>query len=247
MPSLRCFVVDDEPLAVKMLENFIARTPFLELVASFTDPVLALSEMRTQAPDLVFLDIQMPDLSGMELSRMVPAGTRIIFTTAFKQYAFESYEVSALDFLLKPIRYQKFLEAAEKARQWFALVEGAEAAEAAAGSSPGQQDSIFVKSEGQLRKVAFTDIKYVEGMKDYVLLHLCSEKRPLVTHITMKAVEELLPAGAFMRVHRSYIVALDKIDSVSGTNDISIGDTFIHVSDAYRAAFEEYLSQRMLR
>ena len=114
MTSLRCFVVDDEPLAVKMLENFIARTPFLELVASFTDPVLALSEMRTQAPDLVFLDIQMPDLSGMELSRMVPAGTRIIFTTAFKQYAFESYEVSALDFLLKPIRYQKFLEAAEK-------------------------------------------------------------------------------------------------------------------------------------
>jgi DNA-binding LytR/AlgR family response regulator len=142
---------------------------------------------------------------------------------------------------------QRLLEAAEKARQWFALVEGAEAAEAAAGGNSGQQDSIFVKSEGQLRKVAFTDIKYVEGMKDYVLLHLCSEKRPLVTHITMKAVEELLPAGSFMRVHRSYIVALDKIDSVSGTNDISIGDTFIHVSDAYRANFEEYLSQRMLR
>ena len=155
--------------------------------------------------------------------------------------------MSALDFLLKPIRYQKFLEAAEKARQWFSLVEGAEAAEAANSAASGQQDSIFVKSEGQLRKVAFTDIKYVEGMKDYVLLHLCSEKRPLVTHITMKAVGELLPAGAFMRVHRSYIVALDKIDSVSGTNDISIGDTFIHVSDAYRAAFEEYLSQRMLR
>ncbi|MCR5351441.1 MAG: LytTR family DNA-binding domain-containing protein [Bacteroidales bacterium] len=246
MKELRCMVVDDEPLAVKMLENFISKTSFLSLEASFTDPVAALEAIRTQRPQLVFLDIQMPDLNGMELSRMIPEGTRVIFTTAFKDYAFDSYEVSALDFLLKPIRYQKFLEAAEKARQWFTLVAGAEAAETVP-DGPAQQDSIFVKSEGQLRKVAFSDIQYVEGMKDYVLLHICSEKRPLVTHITMKAVEELLPAGAFMRVHRSYIVALDKIDSVSGTNDISIGDTFIHVSDAYRVAFEEYLSQRMLR
>ena len=108
MKKLRCIVVDDEPLAVKMLEGFIARTPFLELAASFNDPVLALSEIRNIGPELVFLDIQMPDLDGMELSRMLPSETRVIFTTAFKQYAFESYEVSALDFLLKPIRYQKF-------------------------------------------------------------------------------------------------------------------------------------------
>jgi len=243
MKVLHCMVVDDEPLAVKMLENFISKTSFLVLDASFTDPVAALEAIRGRRPELVFLDIQMPDLNGMELSRMVPDGTRIIFTTAFKDYAFDSYSVSALDFLLKPIRYQKFLEAAEKARQWFFLVEGA--AEPSPGA-PQQQDSIFVKSDGQLRKVAFSDIRYVEGMKDYVLLHLCSEKRPLVTHITMKAVEELLPDN-FMRVHRSYIVALDKIDSVSGTNDISIGDAFIHVSDAYRASFEQYLSQRMLR
>ena len=248
MKALRCMVVDDEPLAVKMLENFISKTSFLSLEASFTDPVAALQAIRSRQPQLVFLDIQMPDLNGMELSRMVPEGTRIIFTTAFKDYAFDSYEVSALDFLLKPIRYQKFLEAAEKARRWFELLESVEsAAEQPAGSASAQQDSIFVKSEGQLRKVAFSDIRYVEGMKDYVLLHLCSEKRPLVTHITMKAVEDLLPAGVFMRVHRSYIVALDKIESIGGSYDISIGDTFIHVSDAYRAAFEEYLSQRMLR
>ena len=241
MTSLRCFVVDDEPLAVRMLENFIARTPFLELAASFTDPVLALSEMRTQAPDLVFLDIQMPDLSGMELSRMVPAGTRIIFTTAFKQYAFESYEVSALDFLLKPIRYQKFLEAAEKAREWFALKEAASAAPAAAVAPAAVQTSTFFKADGALRKVEFDDILFVEGMKDYVMVFLASQKQPLVTHVTMKGMEEMLPAGQFMRIHRSFIVALDKVSSVSPTGDVKVGDRLLHVSDAYREAFDGYL------
>ena len=239
MTSLRCFVVDDEPLAVKMLENFIARTPFLELVASFTDPVLALSEMRTQAPDLVFLDIQMPDLSGMELSRMVPPGTRIIFTTAFKQYAFESYEVSALDFLLKPIRYQKFLEAAEKAREWFTLKEAATAAPTAPVSEA--KTSTFFKVDGALRKVEYDDILFVEGMKDYVMVFLASQKQPLVTHVTMKGMEEMLPAGQFMRIHRSFIVALDKVASVSGTGDVKVGDRLLHVSDAYREAFDAYL------
>ena len=244
MTSLRCFVVDDEPLAVKMLENFIARTPFLELVASFTDPVLALSEMRTQAPDLVFLDIQMPDLSGMELSRMVPPGTRIIFTTAFKQYAFESYEVSALDFLLKPIRYQKFLEAAEKAREWFALKEAATAAPAA--PAPEAKTSTFFKVDGALRKVEYDDILFVEGMKDYVMVFLASQKQPLVTHVTMKGMEEMLPAGQFMRIHRSFIVALDKVASVSGTGDVKVGDRLLHVSDAYREAFDAYLREHSI-
>ena len=239
MTSLRCFVVDDEPLAVKMLENFIERTPFLELAGSFTDPVLALSEIRTQAPQLVFLDIQMPDLSGMELSRMIPDGTRIIFTTAFKQYAFESYEVSALDFLLKPIRYQKFLEAAEKAREWFTLKEAA-AATPAAGSET--KTSTFFKVDGALRKVELSDILFVEGMKDYVMVYLASQRQPLVTHVTMKAMEEMLPAG-FMRIHRSFIVALDKVASVSGTGDVKVGDRLLHVSDAYRDAFDTYLRE----
>ena len=243
MTSLRCFVVDDEPLAVKMLENFIERTPFLELAGSFTDPVLALSEIRTQAPQLVFLDIQMPDLSGMELSRMIPDGTRIIFTTAFKQYAFESYEVSALDFLLKPIRYQKFLEAAEKAREWFTLKE---AASSAPSSAPEAKTSTFFKVDGALRKVELSDILFVEGMKDYVMVYLASQKQPLVTHVTMKGMEEMLPAGQFMRIHRSFIVALDKVSSVSGTGDVKVGDRLLHVSDAYRDAFDTYLREHSI-
>ncbi len=247
MSPLRCIVVDDEPLAVKMLENYISRTAFLELEASFTDPVAALEAIRDRQPQLAFLDIQMPDLNGMELSRMVPPQTRVVFTTAFKQYAFDSYEVSALDFLLKPIRYQKFLEAAEKALRWFELLEAAAKAPQATLDPHDGKTSVFVKSDGQFRKVEFSDIRYVEGMKDYVLLHLCSERQPIVTHITMKAVEELLPAASFMRVHRSFIVSLDKIDSIGGSYDISMGDTLVHVSDAYKPSFEQYLSQRMLR
>ena len=121
MKTLTCMIVDDEPLAVKMLEDFVSRTPYLRLAASFNDPVLALSTLCESPVDVLFLDIQMPDLDGLNLSRMVPPSTRVIFTTAFKEYAFDSYEVNALDFLLKPIRYHKFLGAAEKARQWFEM------------------------------------------------------------------------------------------------------------------------------
>ena len=245
MTSLRCFVVDDEPLAVKMLENFIARTPFLDLAASYTDPVQALSDIKIQAPQLVFLDIQMPDLSGMELSRMVPADTRIIFTTAFKQYAFESYEVSALDFLLKPIRYQKFLEAAEKAREWFSMKEVAEGVTPApATQTPApEKTAVFIKVDGVLRKVELADILYVEGMKDYVMFKLASAREPLVTHMTMKAVEELLPVQSFMRIHRSHIVNLAQVASVTPSGDIKVGGALLHVSDAYRPAFDEYLKK----
>ena len=236
MKALNCIVVDDEPLAVKMLENFISKTSFLALEASFTDPVAALEVIRDRRPQLVFLDIQMPDLNGMELSRMVPDGTRVIFTTAFKQYAFDSYEVSALDFLLKPIRYQKFLEAVQKAQEWFAMKE------ASSASVQEEKASVFIKSDGALRKVDYADILYVEGMRDYVLFHLAGSREPLVTHMTMKAVEELLPPKEFMRIHRSYIVALSHISSVSSGGDLKVGPALLHVSDAYREAFDAYLA-----
>ena len=195
-------IVDDEPLAVKMLEDFVSRTPYLRLAASFNDPVLALSTLRESSVDVLFLDIQMPDLDGLNLSRMVPPGTRVIFTTAFKEYAFDSYEVNALDFLLKPIRYHKFLGAAEKARQWFEM-----------SSVKEERGSLFVRVDSQLRQVEISRILYVTGLKDYVMIYLEGEARPLITHVTMKAMEEMLSTGRFMRVHRSYIVALDKIRS----------------------------------
>lgn len=235
--SLSCIIVDDEPLAVKLLESFVTKTPDLELLASFTDSVEAINAVREQRPDLLFLDIQMPDLNGMELARMLPEGTRIIFTTAFKEYAFESYEVSALDFLLKPIRYNKFLAAVEKARK----------------SSENHQPStvnptLFLKVDSEYRQINIADIIYVAGMKDYVMFYLDGEKRPLVTHLTMKSVEEMLPQQQFMRVHRSYIVALDKIRKVDRNDCIYIGNEdaseIIHVTEAFLPAFQQYLNSK---
>lgn len=229
---LRCAIVDDEPLAVALLENYVSKTPDLELVGSWNDPVQALSGIRTLKPEIVFLDIQMPDLDGLDLSRMVPEGTKVIFTTAFKQYALESYDVYALDFLLKPVSYHKFLASVQKAKEWFEMKNAA-----SSGSQSGSGKVIFFKVDGVLRRVELADICFIEGMKDYVKVYLESETVPLVTHITMKALEEQLPSSDFMRVHRSYIISLGKISSVTPDGDIVIGTRVIHVSDAYKDAF----------
>ena len=232
---MTCMIIDDEPLAVKLLESFVARTPQLQLVGSFTDSVEAIAALRQQHVDLVFLDIQMPDLDGMELAHMLPAETMIIFTTAFKEYAFDSYEVSAVDFLLKPIRYNKFLAAVEKC----------EKRRESPLQAPRGLSTLFIRVDGELRQLQQDDILYVEGMKDYVMFYLQSQQRPLITHLTMKAVEDMLPADRFMRVHRSFIVALDKIRSIDRNDCIYIGQEIIHVTEAYREAFQQYVTQRI--
>jgi len=192
----------------------------------------------------LFLDIQMPDLNGMELAHMIPAETRVVFTTAFKEYAFESYEVSALDFLLKPIRYNKFMVAVEKAKEWFAKSESP----VSQHPSPitNHPSAIFVRVDGELRNITISDIIYVNGMKDYVMFYLDSEPKPLITHLTMKAVEEMLPPEKFLRVHRSYIIAVDKIRKVDRNDCIYIGNEIIHVPDGYQDAFHKFLGTRTI-
>lgn len=239
MNRLRCMIVDDEPLAVKMLENFISRTEGLELVASFNDPLMALESLDELDVELLFLDIQMPDLDGLNLSRQVPSSTKIIFTTAFKQYAYDSYEVSALDFLLKPIRYQKFLSAIEKARQWF------DRNSVSDSNIISRQNSMFIRVDNMLRQIDFDKIVYISGLKDYVSIYLEGERRPVITHLTMKSVEEILPADNFMRVHRSYIIALNKIRAIDRNNCVYIGDEVIRVTDAYREAFLSYVGGKI--
>lgn len=254
--ELSCIIVDDEPLAVKLLESFVQKTPQLRLEASFTDSVEALSWLKEHPVNLAFMDIQMPDMNGMELSHMLPEGTKIIFTTAFKEYAFESYEVSAIDFLLKPIRYNKFIAAVEKARQWFNITESHHGEQQASKTfnvpQPHQEPlpmtatsnktTMFIRVDGELRQISFDRILLVEGMKDYVRFHVEGERLPLTTHMTMKAVEDALPQDAFMRINRSYIVRLDKIQTVDRNLCVYIGDEIIRVTEAYREAFERYCS-----
>lgn len=231
MTPITCIIVDDEPLAVKLLESFVQKTPQLQLEHSFTDSVEALSWLRHHPVQLAFMDIQMPDMNGMELSHMLPEGTKVIFTTAFKEYAFESYEVSAIDFLLKPIRYNKFIAAVEKAEQWFSHQK----------ETLTTPKTLFLRVDGELRQVNFDNILYVEGMKDYVRFHIDGERVPLTTHMTMKAVEDALPTDAFMRINRSYVVRLDKIRTVDRNLCVYIGEEIIRVTDAYRDAFERYV------
>ncbi len=261
--NLTCMIVDDEPLAVRLLESFVNKTPGLELLASFTDSVEAINAIKQHSPNLLFLDIQMPDLNGMELAHMIPETTRIIFTTAFKEYAFESYEVSALDFLLKPIRYNKFLAAVEKAKEWFTVYSLQFTGDLQANSSEpselssvnrkpstvNQSSTIFLKVDGEYRQVALDKIIYVCGMKDYVMFYREGERKALITHLTMKAVEEMLPQQLFMRVNRSYIVALDKIRKVDRNDCIYIGEEgtsaeIIRVTEAYRETFQQYLQSK---
>ena len=236
MKTITCAIVDDEPLAVKLLESFVLRTPQLHLKHAFNDSVEALGWLKEHHVDLVLMDIQMPDLDGMELSHILSGETKVIFTTAFKEYAFESYEVSAVDLLLKPIRYNKFIAAIEKAEHLISLESKNEPADTTA------KKTMFIRIDGELRQVNFEQILYVEGMKDYVRFYLDGESRPLTTHMTMKTVEETLPADTFMRINRSYIVRLDKIRTVDRNLCVYIGNEVIRITDTYREAFARYCS-----
>lgn len=241
MNTISCIIVDDEPLAVKLLESYVNRTPSLRLIGSFTDSVEAVSTLKSTPVQLLFLDIQMPDMSGMELARLLPAESRVIFTTAFKEYAFESYEVCAIDFLLKPIRYSQFLTSIEKALHWFSLPLGQDV-ETKRSETVQESITLFIRVDGEFRQIVIQDIIYVCAMKDYVMFYLTNEHRPLVTHLTMKSVENMLPSKRFMRVNRSFIVSLDKIIKVDRNDCIYIGKEIIHVTDAYRSTFLDYIN-----
>lgn len=243
--KLSCCIIDDEPLAVSLLESYALKTPFLELKGKFNSAILALSFLTDNPVDLLFLDIQMPELNGLEFSRIIGAETRIIFTTAFEQYALDSYKVNALDYLLKPISYPDFLNSANKALQWFELSRKSMESKPMDAPEKSEIESIFVKTEYKLLQISLNKILYIEGLKDYVKIYTEDNPHPILSLMSMKAMEELLPARNFIRVHRSYIVHVDKIKVIE-RNRIIFGKEYIPISENYKARFMEFLGQRSI-
>ncbi len=239
--TLKCAIIDDEPLAAGLLESYAKKTPFLELTGTYGSAVQAMSDLRRQPVDLLFLDIQMPELSGMEFAKLMPKQTKIIFTTAFGQYAIEGYKVQALDYLLKPISYEEFLRASTKALELAQSTEDTSAAPTATSA----ERFIFVKSEYKLVKINFDDILFIEGVKDYVKIYLDNGQKPVMSLMNMKKVEEFLPSPEFMRTHRSYIVHTSKV-TVIDRGRIVFGDNYIPISDSYKEEVQKYLDKHML-
>ena len=238
--TLTCAIIDDEPLAAGLLESYAKKTPFLELTGTYGSAVQAMSDLRQRPVDLLFLDIQMPELSGMEFAKLLPKQTKIIFPTAFGQYAIEGYKVQAIDYLLKPISYEEFLRAANKA------LDMCQPATAPAAATPQDAERyIFVKSEYKLMKVNFDDILFIEGVKDYVKIYLDNGQKPIMSLMNMKKVEETLPSPEFLRTHRSYIVHTDKV-TIIDRGRIVFGDNYIPVSDSYKEDVQKYLDKHLL-
>ena len=228
--TLNCLIVDDEPLALDLLESYVSRTPFLHLIAQCDSAVKALSVIEEEPIDLVFLDIQMPELNGLELSRLVGNKVKIIFTTAFEQYA--------LDYLLKPFNYTEFLRAATKALRWIEMSR-------AENVSTNVPDSIFVKSDYKLIQIQLKDILYIEGLKDYIRIQTEDKEGGILTLMSMKSIEDHLPGDIFIRVHRSYIVNINKIKTIE-RNRIVFGKLYIPISDSYKERFMELLDKRAI-
>lgn len=232
--KLSCITVDDEPLALGLISAFVQQTPFLHLTGQYANGVEALQAIHTQVIHLIFLDIQMPDLNGMELARIISqtnslVQAKIIFTTAYYQFAVEGYKVDALDYLMKPFGYEEFLRAATKGKNYFESNE-----------NQLQETCMFVKSDYKLIRIDFDSILYIESFKDYVKIHLAFPAEPVITLSRLKAIEDKLPPSKFLRIHRSFIVAIHKIDSIS-RNTVQIGKVTLAVGELYRDAFKELM------
>lgn len=238
--KISCIAVDDEPMALNLVESYVEKTPFLELKKKCSSAIEAMEFMKTEPVDLLFLDIQMPDLTGIEFSKMLPKETRVIFTTAFDQYALEGFKVEALDYLLKPFDYAEFLAAANKANTWFSLVKGKQQT-----ILSSEKEFLFVKSEYKQLRIKLSDVLYFEGLKDYIKIWLKDNPKPILTLMSLKSLEEELPDTQFMRVHRSFIVSLKNIEVIE-RSQIIINKQHITVSEQYKPKFLEFVNKNSL-
>ena len=235
---IQCIAIDDEPLALQQMASYIEKTPYLELVTSFESALQAIDWLQENKADLMFVDINMPDLSGMEFVKSLQLPPKVIFTTAHGEYALEGFRVDAIDYLLKPIGYPDFLRAVEKARERMGTVEQFIA------QIERDEKFLFVKSEYKILRIDMADIRYIEGMREYVRIHM-ENQNPVMVLTSMKKMEAFLPGDRFMRVHRSYIVNLRKVHTIERMR-IVFDKVFIPVSEQYKSAFQDFLDKNFL-
>ena len=234
--TITCAIIDDEPLAAGLLESYARKTPYLYLSGTYNSAITAMKDLRENPVQLLFLDIQMPELSGIEFAKILPKETKVIFTTAFPQYAVEGYKVNALDYLLKPISYDDFLKSTDKALEWFSVLMKQDVYR--------RDRFMFVKSDYKLQRISLDDILYIEGLKDYVRFYLKNGDR-IMSLMSMKKLEEYLPRPEFLRTHRSYIVHMTETPLVDRFR-IVFGETYIPISENYKDDVQNYFDQHPL-
>lgn len=231
--------IDDEPLALQLVTGYIEKTPGLKLVGKFDNPIDATEFLRDTKVDLIFVDIQMPDLSGIEFTRLMEKGPKVIFTTAYEKYALEGYKLEVVDYLLKPFSYEEFLTAVQKVQKILNLEQKALI------KVDANNEFLFLKSDYKIKRINFNDILYIEGLKDYVKVYTRNQAKPILSLTSLKSLEAKLPSNKFMRVHRSFIVNLEKIDTIERSR-IVFDKAYIPVSDQYKEKFQEYLDKNFL-
>ena len=236
--TLNCVIIDDEPLAADLLASYARKTPFLNLIGAYNNAVEAMKGIRENNVHLVFLDIQMPDLGGIELAKILPKDTKVVFTTAFSQYAIDSYKVNTLDYLLKPISYEEFVKAADKALEWFTKVNPSM-------KLFNKDRFIYVKSDYKMVQIKYDDIIYIEGVKDYVKIFTDNGEKPVMSLMNMKKFEKNLPQPEFLRTHRSYIVHMTKVKLIDKFH-IAFGKELIPISDTYKEDIQNYFDLHTL-
>lgn len=237
MDKLNCIIADDEPLALDLIKGYIERVPFLNLIKSCSNASEVIEISEKSQIDLAFLDIQMPGLNGLELAKILDAKIMIVFTTAFNNYAIDGYKVNTIDYLLKPFNFEEFYDAAVKAQRVFE--------ERNTPTVSVNNQYIFVKTEYRIQRIEFSQILYIEGMKDYVKIYMQNQIKPVVSLMSMKSILERLPKNLFMRVHRSFIVNLSKIQTIERSR-ILYGEVYIPISDIYKEMFWEYVNNKFM-
>lgn len=238
--SISCVIVDDEPLARSLLKDYVSKIPSLKLVDVCSSPLAAMEVLKANTVDLLFLDIQMPEITGISLLKILKKRPLVVLTTAYSEYALESYELDVVDYLLKPITFQRFLQAVDKVSS---RLQQPPAPVEKVAPSPAQP-FIFVKDGTKLVKVNWEDILYIEGLKDYVTIHTRQQK--IISLQRLKTLEEQLPSEQFIRIHNSFIVALSAIDSVQ-KNEVHIGQAALPISDSYKKLFRDFIEKNHLQ